>query len=120
MTDGDEIAVQVGPLPPCSRCGGAALLRVRFGHVWPNIAGHSVEGFREADLCPACDSGETPADALLALLALLAVAEKIPLTHIAEFGCHVAAWVESVRRLSVDMVRLRSEERAHRHTGEPP
>ncbi|MFJ8194780.1 DUF6300 family protein [Streptomyces sp. NPDC096094] len=120
MTDGDEIAVRIDEVPPCARCGGAALLRVRFGHSWTNTAGRPVKGFREADLCPACDSGDTSADDLLALFA---VAEEVPLSSVVDFGGHVAAWVKSVRRRRVDMVRLRSEERAehaHRLHGEPP
>ncbi|MFD5284295.1 DUF6300 family protein [Streptomyces rubrogriseus] len=95
MTDSEEITFRFDQVPPCARCGGEALLRVRFGHSWTNITGHLVEGFREADLCPACDSGATPADDLLALFA---VAERVPLTHLAEFGCRVVAWVESVRQ----------------------
>ncbi|MGW3188310.1 DUF6300 family protein [Streptomyces ardesiacus] len=117
MTGSDEITVRVDQVPPCARCGGAALLRVRFGHAWTNTAGQLVEGFREADLCPACDSGRTPADDLLALFA---VAEKIPLTRMAELGCRVVAWVESLHQLRVDMARLRSEEHAYRHSGELP
>ncbi|MCZ9348750.1 DUF6300 family protein [Streptomyces mutabilis] len=117
MTDGAGIAVRVEEVPPCARCGGAALLRVQFGHAWTNICGHSVEGFREADLCPACDSGDRSADDLLALLT---VAERLPVLSVADFGGHVVAWVESVRRRRVDMVRLRSEEHAHRLHGELP
>ncbi|MFC9050866.1 DUF6300 family protein [Streptomyces anthocyanicus] len=117
MTDSEEINFRFDQVPPCARCGGEALLRVRFGHSWTNITGHLVEGFREADLCPACDSGTTPADDLLALFA---VAERVPLTHLAEFGCRVVAWVESVRQPRVDMVRLRGEEDAHRLNGELP
>ncbi|MEU8735616.1 DUF6300 family protein [Streptomyces tendae] len=83
MTDSEEIAFRFDQVPPCARCGGEALLRVRFGHSWTNTAGHLVEGFREADLCPACDNGARPADDLLALFT---VAETIPLTHLAELG----------------------------------
>ncbi|MFH8242649.1 DUF6300 family protein [Streptomyces sp. NPDC018321] len=117
MTDGDEITVRVGEVPPCARCGGAALLRVRFGHAWTNNAGRPVHGFREADLCAACDSGDTSADGLLALLA---VAGDMPLSRVADFGGHVVAWVESVRQRGVDMGRWRSEERAHRIDDELP
>ncbi|MGZ3103506.1 DUF6300 family protein [Streptomyces sp. H72] len=76
MTDGDELAVQVSQVPPCTRCGGATLLRVRFGHSWTNTAGHPGKGFREADLWPACDSGETRADDLLVFFA---ATEQLPL-----------------------------------------
>ncbi|WP_238697206.1 DUF6300 family protein [Streptomyces sp. E2N166] len=96
------------------------MFRVRFGHSWTNAAGRPVEGFREAGLCPACDSGDTSADDLLAFFA---VAEEAPLWRVVDFGGHVAAWVESVRRRRVDMVRLRGEERAahaRRLHGEPP
>ncbi|MDG9695070.1 DUF6300 family protein [Streptomyces sp. DH17] len=117
MTDGDEIAVRVEEVPPCARCGGAALLRVRFGHSWTNISGHAVQGFREADLCPACDSGDRSADDLLALLT---VDEEIPALRVADFVGHVVAWVEAVRQRGVDMGRLRSEEHAHRLHGELP
>ncbi|WCN07350.1 DUF6300 family protein [Streptomyces sp. M92] len=117
MTDGDEIAVRVGEVPPCARCGGAALLRVRFGHAWTNNAGRPVHGYREADLCRACDSGDTSADGLLTLLT---AARDIPLSRVADFGSHVVAWVEAVRQRGVDMDRLRGEERAHRLHGELP
>ncbi|MFD5299583.1 DUF6300 family protein [Streptomyces mutabilis] len=117
MTDGAEIAVRVDEVPPCARCGGAALLRVRFGHSWTNIAGKPVKGSREADLCPACDSGATSADGLLALLA---VAEQIPVSSITAFASHVAAWVESVRHSRADVDALRSEEQAHRRHDELP
>ncbi|MFI8952159.1 DUF6300 family protein [Streptomyces sp. NPDC053750] len=118
MTDGDEIAVRVvDRVPPCARCGGAVLLRVRFGHSWTNIAGHTVDGFREADLCPGCDCGETPAENLLAHLT---VAERIPVSSNTELAGHVAAWVESVRQSRVDMELLKREEQAHRRHGELP
>ncbi|KOU08343.1 DUF6300 family protein [Streptomyces sp. WAC8370] len=117
MTDSEEITFRFDQVPPCARCAGEALLRVRFGHSWTNITGHLVEGFREADLCPACDSGTTPADDLLALFT---VAETIPLTRMAELGCRVVAWVESLHQLRVDIARLRSEEHAYRHSGELP
>ncbi|MFD0250031.1 DUF6300 family protein [Streptomyces sp. NPDC127113] len=61
------------------------------------VIDHAIENIREnrgvTDLCPACDSGETPADDLLALLV---VAEKAPLKLMTELGCHVVAWIESL------------------------
>ncbi|MGZ3113550.1 DUF6300 family protein [Streptomyces sp. H62] len=77
MTGGDELAVQVGQVPAYTRCGGTAPTPcVRFGHSWTNTAGHPGKGFREADLWPACDSGETRADDLLVFFA---ATEQLPL-----------------------------------------
>ncbi|MGW0818032.1 DUF6300 family protein [Streptomyces viridiviolaceus] len=54
------------------------------------------------------------------MLALFAAAENIPIANIAEFGGHVAAWVESVRQRRVDMDLFSTEEHAHRQHGELP
>lgn len=104
--ENDEIHLQVDQVPPCSRCGGAALLRARFPHSWKNARGETVAGIREAELCPACDRVE-PAAA--DLLALFAVDERLDLDNIAEFGGLVAAWVESVRHRTVDLQALDDE-----------
>lgn len=106
MNDREGMAVQVDKVPPCTRCGDEALLRVQFWHSWTNATGALAEGVREAELCPACNRGEAPADELLALLA---VHERLDAANIAEFGGLVAAWVESVRQRRVDIALLNEE-----------
>jgi hypothetical protein len=110
--ENDEIHLQVDQVPPCTRCGGAALLRARFPYSWRNARGETVAGIREAELCPACDRGKPTADELLALFA---VDEQLDLDNVETFGGLVAAWVESLRQETVDLVALADEhERWHR------
>ncbi|MER7688701.1 DUF6300 family protein [Streptomyces sp. NPDC097610] len=104
--ENDEVHLQVDQVPPCTRCGGAALLRARFPYSWNNARGETVAGIREAELCPACDHGQPAADELLALFA---VDDQLDLDNLAAFGGLVAAWVESVRHLTVDLQVLNDE-----------
>ncbi|CAM5387929.1 DUF6300 family protein [Streptomyces hirsutus] len=100
MTGGTETTVQIDEVPPCTRCSGEALLRVKFGHSWTNVGEGLVEGVREAELCPACDRGEVPA---AELLALFPVDERLDVANCTAFGGLVATWVEAVRQRRVDM-----------------
>ncbi|MFB6772711.1 DUF6300 family protein [Streptomyces sp. NPDC056337] len=109
MTDSseaDEIGFQIDEVPPCTRCGGEALLRVRFAHSWKNTGGALVEGLQEAELCAGCDRGEASADELLALVA---VDHRLDLANVAEFGGILTAWVEAVRQRSVDTYLLNEQ-----------
>ncbi|MEV7869149.1 DUF6300 family protein [Streptomyces sp. NPDC088124] len=89
--------------PPCGRPG---LLSARFPNSWKNTRGEEVHGLREAVLCPECDRGEPPADALLALFA---VDDQIAGSNAEVFSRLVTAWVESVRHRTVDLTLLNAE-----------
>ncbi|WP_351233818.1 DUF6300 family protein [Streptomyces sp. NPDC002133] len=102
----EEIILALADPPVCDRCSGLTLLLAQFPHSRRNSRGEDVNGVREAALCPACDQGETAADALMALFA---VNEQIDFANAETFAELVAAWVESVRHRHVDNAVLDEE-----------
>ncbi|HCA85233.1 MAG TPA: hypothetical protein DEQ61_06895 [Streptomyces sp.] len=83
------------------------LLLAKFPHRWTKQDGGTVEGLREAVLCPPCEHTD-PAAA--ALIALFAVDEELDLSNLPAFAELAAEWVEAARCRTVDLDALSEDE----------